>query len=159
MQNHAYNISEWSSATNGPRVRHYQAVANRRVNDSSTFPPSIIRTDNLKPTVQALGTAHEEASTTQSGSDPEQYSFPLEDPALVGPEAAAHATARRLYLERCAEEEALMKEEQKGWDFMVGQMADWREREKSWEGFRKGFQEKRFLGGMGGMGFGRKWKR
>lgn len=161
VQNHAYNISEWSSATNGPRARHYEAVANRRVNDPFTLSPTIIRTDPSQPATLPSGTIHEEAQTTPSGPGPEpdQYSSPLEDPALVGPEAAAHATARRLCLERSAEEEALLKEEQKGWDFMVTQMADWRERERSWDGFRKGVQEKRFLGGMRGIGFGRKCKR
>ncbi|MCJ1268339.1 hypothetical protein MMC22_008227 [Lobaria immixta] len=158
VQHHAYNISEWSSATNGPRARHYQAVANRRVNDPCTLSPSIVRIEPPQLAVQP-STILEDAESTQPGSDPDQYSSPLEDPALVGPEAAAHATARRLLLERSAEDEALMKEEQKGWDFMVTQMADWRERERSWEGFRKGVQEKRFLGGMGRMGFGRRCKR
>ncbi|MCJ1464492.1 hypothetical protein MMC07_003105 [Pseudocyphellaria aurata] len=154
VQHHAYNISEWSSATNGPRARHYQAVANRRVNDPSprTDPnPSL-------PTIQSLRTVPEESNPTPPQSRPitsdsEQHMSPLEDPELVGPEAAAHATARR----RCAEEQALLlKEEQQSWDFMLAQMADWKERERSWEGFRRGVQEKRFLGGMG---LGRKWKR
>lgn len=51
------------------------------------------------------------------------YASPFEDPSLVGDEAARRATARRLYLEQCATEEVL-KEEQKGWDFMFAQLED-----------------------------------
>lgn len=60
------------------------------------------------------------------------YVSPLEDPSLVGDEAASRATARRLYLEQCAKEEALI-EDQKGWDFMFTQLEDWGGRVKSFE--------------------------
>ncbi len=60
------------------------------------------------------------------------YASPLEDPSLVGDEAASRARARRLYLEQCAKEEAL-KEEQKGWDFMFTQLEDRVGRVKSFE--------------------------
>jgi len=30
-----------------------------------------------------------------------------------------------------------LKYESKGWDFMLGQMSDWEEREQSWNNFRR----------------------
>ena len=76
---------------------------------------------------------------------------PLEDPDLVGAEAAARARAARLYMRRCGDEEAL-RQEMKSWDFMLGQMGDWRERERSWEQFRREVGRSRVLGRRIGLG-------
>ena len=74
---------------------------------------------------------------------------PQEDPDLVGHEAAARARQTRLYMQRCGDEEAL-RQEKKTWDFMLGQMNDWRERERSWEQFRREVGRSRVLGRRGG---------
>jgi hypothetical protein len=53
------------------------------------------------------------------------------------------------------DEEAL-REENKAWEFMLGQMKDWEERERSWKKFREGLEGKR-KAGLGGRlrGWGR----
>lgn len=133
MHRHSYNIAEWSPATNGPRARHYQAVANRRATmarEPNSLMQTLCRIDNIAASLNQrvlrqqpiTETEPQRASNVGSGLAV-SYASPLEDPSLVGDEAASRATARRLYLEQCAKEEAL-KEEQKGWDFMFAQLDD-----------------------------------
>jgi len=55
----------------------------------------------------------------------------------VGEEAATRARDQRLYRERCLRGEEALRNENKGWDFMMAQMADWEERERSWMRFRE----------------------
>ena len=87
-------------------------------------------------------------SSSDTTTDPSR--FPLEDPDLVGPLAAQQARDRRLYLEKHATEQAAMNQESKTWDFMLSQMADWGERERSWEGFRRDVERRGgFLGKAG----------
>ena len=146
-----FNISEWSAARSGPRARHYQNVANRRTSQarleektrltalasSMTFPslrPGGIDTEGLNP---INGTIVEEPEA--------QPLPPLEDPDLVGVEAATAARERRLYMTKCRDEEAL-KQESKSWDFMMSQMADWEAREKSWERFQRDVRKTPRLG-------------
>lgn len=142
MHSHSYNIAEWSPATNGPRARHYQAVANRRATMASE-PISLLQAlcgiDNTSASLNqgvlrqqpTPETEPQRRSNGQSGLAV-SYASPLEDPSLVGDEAASRETARRLYLEQCAKEEAL-EEEQKGWDFMFTQLEDRGGRVKSLE--------------------------
>ncbi|MCJ1312226.1 hypothetical protein MMC25_005900 [Agyrium rufum] len=78
-------------------------------------------------------------------SENEPYN-PREDPALVGHAAAREARERRLYLENHDREQAALNQESKTWDFMLSQMADWNERERSWEKFRKEVGRSRILG-------------
>ena len=61
---------------------------------------------------------------------------PHEDPDLVGLEAATLARERRLYMERCENGTEALRQESLTWDFMLSQMADWKERERSWDKFR-----------------------
>ncbi|KAF9734398.1 hypothetical protein PMIN06_009953 [Paraphaeosphaeria minitans] len=60
---------------------------------------------------------------------------PLEDPHLVGAEAADRARRSRVYREMCAREDELRGHESRSWDFMVGQMSDWDKRRNSWNSF------------------------
>ncbi|CAI6337684.1 unnamed protein product [Periconia digitata] len=62
---------------------------------------------------------------------------PLEDPYLVGEEAADRHRAARVYREMCLRGEEAAAHESRSWDFMMGQMSDWEERRRSWKGFRK----------------------
>ena len=87
--------------------------------------------------------------------DEESPQSPLEDPDLVGPEAAARARERRIYMARCNNDAEALKQENKSWDFMLAQMGDWKEREKSWEQFRREVSRGGVLGrriGLGGRG-------
>lgn len=71
---------------------------------------------------------------------------PLEDPDLVGVAAATAARERRLYMTKCRQEQESMKHENKSWDFQLNQMADWHERNKSWDGFKRNVEGKKLLG-------------
>lgn len=57
-----------------------------------------------------------------------------EDPYLVGTEAANQARKERLTSN--GDEDTLLQED-KAWNFMLGQMSDWEARERSWQKFRK----------------------
>ena len=37
----------------------------------------------------------------------------------------------------------VLRQEDKRWDFLVGQMADWQERERSWKTFRRELERNR----------------
>ena len=63
----------------------------------------------------------------------------MEDPELVGQEAADRARRERLRREG---DEVLMRED-KRWDWMLAQMDDWKIREKSWKSFRQNTERKR----------------
>lgn len=152
VENHKFNISEWSSVTSGHQSRHYQNVAHRRATIASAQEESSVRAmamQSPKTPAELL----KEANATEEGGDSnpceadedEDILNPLEDPHLVGHEAAARAKAQKSYMRRCNDEEAL-RQEQKTWDFMLAQMADWKEREKSWEKFRKEVSRSRLLG-------------
>jgi hypothetical protein len=75
--------------------------------------------------------------------------FPLHNttPAPLSDTPAPSEQARR---ERDAE---ALREESKSWEFMLGQMADWDEREREWRKFRAGIEERRKGGRLGWMGF------
>ncbi len=98
---------------------------------------------------EANGSDGSEAATADDDEEDASVN-PLEDPDLVGHEAAARARAQRLYMRRCNDEEAL-RQEKKTWDFMLAQMADWKERERSWEKFRKEVGRSRLLGRRTGL--------
>ncbi|KAL2149822.1 hypothetical protein VTH82DRAFT_7498 [Thermothelomyces myriococcoides] len=61
---------------------------------------------------------------------------PLEDPYLVGEEAASRARAERLERERYLGDEVLIREDRR-WDWFLAQMRDREERERNWKRFRK----------------------
>lgn len=63
---------------------------------------------------------------------------PLEDPELVGEEAADRARRERLRREG---DEVLVREDRR-WDWLLSQMDDWSAREKSWKRFRESREKK-----------------
>ncbi len=56
-----------------------------------------------------------------------------EDTKLVGEEAAARNREAR---ERREKGLGVLEKEDKSWDWLLAQMSDWEERDKSWEKFR-----------------------
>lgn len=58
----------------------------------------------------------------------------LEDPHLVGEVAAEEARQERLRRENGY---AVLEAEDKRWDWLLAQMSDWEERDKSWRKFRQ----------------------
>jgi len=57
-----------------------------------------------------------------------------EDPELVGEEAA---NSNREARERRENGWGVLEKEDKRWDWLLAQMSDWEERDKSWKKFRK----------------------
>ncbi|KAF1987398.1 hypothetical protein K402DRAFT_47579 [Aulographum hederae CBS 113979] len=109
------------------------ALPNR---SSSSSPPG----SAPLPTIDSSSSSsHPSQSTASSSSSPtttERPHNPLEDPILVGEAAAARAREERLYRENCRDE--ALRNEGKAWDFLLAQMMDWEERERSWGRFREG---------------------
>lgn len=59
---------------------------------------------------------------------------PLEDPYLVGEQAAAEARQQRIAREVG---EDMLREEDKQWDWMLAQMKTWEERDRNWTRLRQ----------------------
>ena len=92
------------------------------------------------------GEPHAESSA-QRNQDVQTPLSPLEDPELVGVEAAEQARQRRLYLEACmVDQKEALRSEGKGWDFMVTQMMDWERNERNWDRFQRDVRKGRVLG-------------
>lgn len=137
-----YNITNWSSITSSHASRQYQNVARRRASQAvstaallqslSAVPPSqssssAAASSSVSPTSSSVALNNAADSTPVS---------PFEDPSLVGEEAAQRARAQRLYREKCRRGEEALRHESKAWDFMLAQMADWEERQRSWGQFK-----------------------
>lgn len=58
----------------------------------------------------------------------------MEDPELVGEEAAERNRKER---ERRENGWGVLEKEDKRWDWLLAQMSDWEERDKSWKKFRQ----------------------
>ncbi|KAI9755897.1 MAG: hypothetical protein M4579_004111 [Chaenotheca gracillima] len=119
---HHYNIPSWSSVKGGHQSRHYHSVANRRATLASA--------ESERAAIAAAMSAPRAMPPPDSKED-----ILEEDPYLVGGEAAARAKEERLQRVRRGEE--VLRQEDKAWDFMIAQMADWDERERSWTNFRR----------------------
>ncbi|KAI9828502.1 MAG: hypothetical protein M1826_006039 [Phylliscum demangeonii] len=129
-------IPSWSNVQASHQAKHYHSVARRRA----------------LATAEAAMLARNQASMGSAANGKACQSLPPagapsallleEDPFIVGGEAAVQARlARQRQCQQAAiaeddEEDALVAED-KAWDFMLGQMADWDERERSWARFRK----------------------
>ena len=61
----------------------------------------------------------------------------IEDPHLVGNVAAEEARQERLRRENGWD---VLEAEDKRWDWLLAQMSDWEERDKSWKNFREEVQ-------------------
>ncbi len=63
-----------------------------------------------------------------------ERSLRLEDPGLVGEVAAEEARQERLKRERGW---GVLEQEDRRWDWLLAQMSDWEERDKSWRKLRE----------------------
>lgn len=151
---HNFNTGSWSSTRTSNNSRQYNAVARRRANQAQANTTAILNSlSAVPPPLERPGTSGSpSASTTtltaypvQVGSSSEPIN-PLEDPYLVGEEAAGRARAARVYREMCLRGEETTRYESRSWDFMWGQMSDWDERQKSWTSFRKRVGQTKLLG-------------
>ncbi|KAI1161510.1 hypothetical protein F5B18DRAFT_653571 [Nemania serpens] len=125
-----FNISPWSSISTGnPQVRHYQSVANRRVAAASASAgPSSAVEGALRAAMSRIQAANADASEEEDSRVRH-----LEDPYLVGEEAAARARNERLA--RKYEDDILILEDRR-WDRWLAQMRDVEERKRNWNTFR-----------------------
>ena len=134
---HQYS-QPWTTFS-APQTRQYQSVAARRherAASSSQHKSLITRTHIRNPVAESTAVS------------------PQEDPHLVGEVAATEARNRRLLMSRMEGEEVLRREDEK-WDFLLAQMQDWEERQRSWGVFRSRVetrQKKRQSGWRGRVG-------
>ncbi|KAI8632837.1 hypothetical protein F5Y19DRAFT_331802 [Xylariaceae sp. FL1651] len=127
-----FRIPSWSSMSNGnPQARHYQSVANRRVAAASATPSASSVEGALRAALSRINAANAD------GAEEDGRVRPLEDPYLVGEEAAARA--RRERLARKHGDEILIREDRR-WDWWHAQMRDVDERERSWNAFRSNIE-------------------
>ncbi|KAH8662087.1 hypothetical protein BX600DRAFT_311062 [Xylariales sp. PMI_506] len=115
-----FRISTWSSLNSNPTARHYQAVAHRRVSAASTA--NAVQVQQALRTVMGRITEDDERERVR----------PLEDPYLVGEEAAARARRERLARENG--DEVLIQEDRR-WDWFLAQMKSWDARSQAWKEF------------------------
>lgn len=151
-----YNIGSWSSTLTSQNRRQYQAVAKRRANSAANSPANTNAILNSLSAVPPPLSSSRNGSPNSSSTDVNAYPVqvgnsaepvsPLEDPYLVGEEAASRARAQRVYREMCLRGEETTRYETRSWDFMMGQMADWEERDQSWRNFRARVGQTKLLG-------------
>lgn len=119
---HNFRIPTWS-ASNAPAARHYRNVAERRAIDGQ-----------LQAAAEVVIGMREPPINQQSGSSEGPILRPLEDPYLVGEQAAAEARQQRIAREVG---ENMLREEDKQWDWMLAQMKTWEVRDRNWTRFRQ----------------------
>ncbi|CAI6093945.1 hypothetical protein V2G26_016891 [Clonostachys chloroleuca] len=115
---HSFRIPTWSTQ-NAPAARQLHSVVERRLNAALAE-----RSNRSTPRYHTL--LADAPSSSQSR--------PLEDPYLVGEQAAAQA--RRDRMNRETGDDILIKEDQH-WDCFLAQMREWDAREKNWAKFRR----------------------
>jgi hypothetical protein len=115
-----FRIATWSSVSSNPNARHYQNVANRRLTATTHRDP----VDSLRRVMTDITEQDQERYVTR----------PLEDPYLVGEEAAART--RRERLARESGEDILIREDRQ-WDWFLARMKDSDERQRSWTSYRR----------------------
>ncbi|KAL6853286.1 hypothetical protein J3F83DRAFT_756057 [Trichoderma novae-zelandiae] len=121
LNDHSFRIPTWS-AGNAPAARHYRKVAERRVVDG-----------RFQAAAEVVGMR--DTTITRPNEDNDGPVLrPLEDPYLVGEQAAAEARQQRIAREVG---ESMLREEDKQWDWMLAQMKTWEERERNWTRFRQ----------------------
>lgn len=155
INNYNLNVGSWSTARTSANSRQYEAVARRRANQAanttsilnslSAVPPTTSSGTNTNSNSPNASSTNVSAYPVQVGSSSAPFN-PLEDPYLVGEEAARRARQQRVYREMCLQGKETARYENRSWDFMWSQMTDWEEREKSWTNFRNRVGQTKLLG-------------
>ena len=127
-----------------PQARQYHNIAARRassqsIRDQNDLLAAGAHRDPVKAVKSLVAVRElEEFGCELSGIEGKRLR-PLEDPELVGEDAADRARRDRLRREG---DEVLLREDRR-WDWMLAQMEDWEVREKSWGQFRRTAEKKR----------------
>ncbi|KAK6839633.1 hypothetical protein PG990_011248 [Apiospora arundinis] len=138
----------WSSLHSNPTARHYQAVANRRVasapsnnnNSSSSTNSNAEAVRTVRDTMTRLNEEEEQRAAARLR--------PLEDPHLVGEEAAGRA--RRARLARENGDDILIREDRR-WDWFLASLSEMEQRSQG----VKDFENRQRRRAAGGRRFGR----
>ncbi|KAF2748656.1 hypothetical protein M011DRAFT_476052 [Sporormia fimetaria CBS 119925] len=136
-----FAIPSWSSTGTGLNSRQYEAVARRRANSQKVYNSAASSSMAAGPSASSsrlASTSPRNGSPNHSSTALDAYPVtpgsssapvnPLEDPYLVGEEAARRAQQARVYREMCRREEEAARHDNNSWDFMIVQMATWEER-------------------------------
>lgn len=115
---HAFSIPSWSTVNTNPT---YQRVATRRAQAAMSSGEGLLRN-----AARALERVNEEGSgsgaesPSAAGADGAERVRPLEDPYLVGEEAAARARRERLARENPLDD--VLHREDRRWDWFLGML-------------------------------------
>jgi hypothetical protein len=133
---HNFRVPTWSTH-NAPAARQYRSVIERR---AAAKP---VPRHNRWASLENAGASSSTATLTPSVSTPtldaapeagSRTPRPLEDPYLVGEQAAAEARRERLRRENG--DDILIREDQH-WDWLLAQMDTWDARERSWQKYHR----------------------
>lgn len=125
--------------------KQYNAVARRRTAQARADTEAMLNSLSAVPPPSPPSSSSSTSSASNSpDTSPDASAYPvqiaplspLEDPYLVGEEAAEEARRARVYREMCLRDEETRRHESRSWDFLVGQMSEWDERRHSWNSFQ-----------------------
>jgi hypothetical protein len=140
LRNRASGSNSDFNITRTVNSKQYTAVARRRTAQARADTEAMLTSLSAVPPspLSFPDTALPSPFAPDDSAYPVQIApmSPLEDPHLVGEEAAGRARRSRVYREMCARDEETRGHESRSWDFMVGQMSDWDERRNSWNSFK-----------------------
>lgn len=126
----AFRMSSWSrTQASNPAARHYHSVAHRRASALTAQEQASLLSAALNGDD---GIAQMKRRMDEESREREMRT--LEDPHLVGEEAAERNRQERLRREKGNE---VLEVEDRRWDWLLVQMSDWEERDKSWKKFRR----------------------
>jgi len=130
----AFRNPSWAQTQpSNPAARHYHSVANRRASVLTAQEQASLLTAALngdEGILQMKRKMDEEAREREMRTN--------EDPYLVGEEAAERNRQERLKRENGYQ---VLELEDKRWDWLLAQMSDWEERDKSWKKFRRELEQ------------------
>jgi len=124
----AFRIPTWSNVSRNPTARHYHSVALRRA-AAATSTTAAPGTAGHHPTATAAAASATAAylkrailldRISEDEGERRRGFRPLEDPHLVGEEAARRARAQRIAREGGATESVLIREDQR-WSWFLGE--------------------------------------
>ncbi|KAI0013808.1 hypothetical protein F4779DRAFT_294161 [Xylariaceae sp. FL0662B] len=150
-QMNQFRIPTWSSLSRNPNVRHYESVANRRVSAAASAYRGGVPSSSVEGALRtALGRINAASTASLPDENDSDRVRPLEDPHLVGEEAAARARSARLARENGDD---ILYQEEKRWDWFLTQMKERDERDRGWTPLRGQFEN------MNHSRFGRRFGR
>ncbi|KAK7734741.1 hypothetical protein SLS53_007847 [Cytospora paraplurivora] len=125
----AFSLPSWSTINTNPAARR---VAIRRAQAAMSSSEGLLRN-----ATRILERVNEDGGSGSVTPSSDGILRPLEDPYLVGEVAAARARRERMAREN---DEEVLHNEDRRWDWFLAQTQDWEERNVSWKQFRRDMQ-------------------